>query len=368
MKSLKITITKVALLAILGLLLGLNACKDKTEDVIDEVEYDDTPYVLDIGDFPTPPIASDNPLTMQGVKLGRMLFYEPMLSKDGSQSCASCHRQEHAFTDTAKFSIGVRGLEGKRQAMSVFNMAWNTNEFFWDGRAHLLRDQSLMPIQDELEMDETLENVIAKLKSSQMYKDQFKRAFGTEDITAERMSLAMEQFMNSIVSNKSKWDRFQAGTDSLTPSEKRGRDLFFLEYNQFFPDESGADCAHCHSNFNFSNNLYMNNGLDGNSPADMGRENVTERIQDRARFKVTSLRNIELTAPYMHDGRFATLEEVIDHYDHGIQESNNLDPAIRQTTATGLRLTEQDKQDLIAFLKTLTDEELITNPEYSDPF
>src|SRR6056300_1214419 len=128
------------------------------------------------GSFPAPNIATDNQLTNQGVKLGRMLFYEKMLSKDGSQACASCHLQEFAFTDTARLSIGVRGLEGKRQAMSVFNTAWHTNEFFWDGRAHLLRDQALLPIQDELEMDESLENAVAKLKGSRMYLDQFIRA------------------------------------------------------------------------------------------------------------------------------------------------------------------------------------------------
>lgn len=358
----------IAIVGMVFLLLGMNACKEKPVDGIDEVTYDDTPYMIDRGSFPPPPISSDNPLTIQGVKLGRMLFYEPMLSRDGSQSCASCHRQEHAFTDTAQFSIGVNGLEGKRQAMSVFNMAWNNNEFFWDGRAHLLRDQSLMPIQDELEMDETLENVVAKLKSSQMYKDQFIRAFGSDEITSEKISLAMEQFMNSIVSNKSKWDRFVAKQDTLTASEVRGRILFFTEYNEFLPEESGADCAHCHATFNFSNNRYMNNGLDGDNPADNGREKVTGRAQDIGKFKVTSLRNIELTAPYMHDGRFATLEEVIDHYDHGVVESATLDPTIRPTMATGLRLTEQDKQDLIAFLKTLTDYELINNEEYSNPF
>ena len=129
-----------------------------------------------------------------------MLFYENMLSRDGSQNCASCHRQEHAFSDTTRFSLGVEMLQGKRQAMSVFNMAWNSNKFFWDGRAHLIRDQAILPIQDELEMDETLENVLSKLSASQMYKDQFTRVYGDDDITVDKMALAMEQFMLSIVS------------------------------------------------------------------------------------------------------------------------------------------------------------------------
>ncbi|MBR9861613.1 c-type cytochrome [bacterium] len=341
-------------------------CKDQESPV--EVVYDDTPYSLNIGVFPTPDIAEDNPLTVQGVKLGKMLFYETKLSSDNSMSCASCHRQEHAFTDTAKFSIGVRGLEGKRQAMSVFNMAWNSNEFFWDGRAHLLRDQSLMPIQDELEMDETLESVIAKLSDDQSYRDQFIRAFGTDEITTERISKAMEQFMNSIVSHGSKYDRYLAGTDTLTESEERGRQLFFQEYNPFFPDESGADCAHCHSGDNFSNNEYMNNGLDGNVVADKGRENVTQDAKDRAKFKVTSLRNIEVTPPYMHDGRFQTLEEVIQHYNDGLVDSETLDPALAMTMDTGLMLDDDDIKDIVAFLKTLTDDELLSNPEYASPF
>ena len=298
-----------------------------------------------------------------------MLFYEPLLSKDGTQSCASCHRQEDAFSDTLRLSIGVEGLPGKRQAMAVFNMAWNTNEFFWDGRAHLLRDQALLPIQDPLEMNETLENVISKLSADKTYTDQFIRAFGSNEITAEKMALAMEQFMLSIVSFESKYDRYLAGEVELTASEQRGLDLYFTEYNPFFPEDSGADCAHCHGGINFENDLYMNNGLDVDADfVDIGREAVTERPQDRARFKVPSLRNIALTPPYMHDGRFQTLEEVIEHYDNGIQESSTIDPALLATKMTGLMLTAQDKIDLVNFLKTLTDEKFLNNPAYQSPF
>lgn len=343
-------------------------CKDE-EPQVDEIKWDKTAYTLEYGSFPAPDIATDNPLTVQGVKLGKMLFYEKMLSKDGSQACASCHLQEFAFSDTARLSIGVRGLEGKRQAMAVFNMAWNTNEFFWDGRAHLLRHQSLKPIQDELEMDETLENVISKLSASEMYRNQFIRAFGTSEITEERISLAMEQFMNSIVSNNSKYDQFLSDTTVFTESEKRGLKLFNQEYNQFIPEESGADCAHCHGGFNFENDRYMNNGLDAEGNAkDEGRFAVTKNNRDMASFKVPSLRNIALTSPYMHDGRFKTLEEVVDHYNDGLEASSNLDQALEQTRGTGLRLTDQDKKDLVNFLKTLTDEELISNKEYASPF
>lgn len=352
-------------------LLMLSYCKkdDSNNNTTDTPQYDATPYTLAIGSFPAPTSFNGNELTVQGVKLGRMLFYEKMLSKDGSQACASCHIQALGFSDSAQFSIGVEGKQGKRQAMGVFNMAWHKNEFFWDGRAHLLRDQSLMPIQDPLEMNETLENVVSKLSASQMYRNQFIRAFGTDEITTERISLAMEQFMNTIVSNQSKYDKFLAGEATLNPSEERGRRLFFLEYNEFFPAQSGADCAHCHSGFNFTNDKYMNNGLDvDGQQADDGRQKATNNAADKAKFKVPSLRNVALTAPYMHDGRFKTLEEVIDHYNNGVQNSTTLDPAINASRGTGLRLTAQDKADLVAFLNTLTDNTITTDSRYSSPF
>ncbi len=333
------------------------------------IEKDSTPYVLNIGDLPPPNIASDNPLTQQGVKLGRMLFYETLLSADGSMSCASCHRQEHAFSDTSQFSIGVEGLPGGRQAMAVFNMAWNENEFFWDGRAHLLRDQSLMPIQDPLEMNESLENVVVKLSNEQKYRDQFIRAFGSDEITAEKMSLAMEQFMNSLVSSESKYDKYLRGDATLTANEEHGRYLFFQEFNPFFPDSSGADCAHCHGGANFENDQYMNNGLDTDGDqSDNGRENTTMNTSDKAKFKVTSLRNIGVTAPYMHDGRFNDLFEVVEHYNSGLKHSATLDPALDQVISNnGLGLSEQDKADLVAFLLTLTDKDFLTDTRYSDP-
>ncbi len=359
----------MSIIALGGMLL-LTYCKKDPEPVQakEEVVYDQSLYDFQPGRFPMPDF-KDNLPTNEGVKLGRMLFYEKALSNDGTQSCASCHLQSHGFTDTARFSIGVEGQQGKRQAMSVFNTAWHRNEFFWDGRAHLLRDQSLMPIQDPLEMNETLENVVAKLSAKEMYKDQFYRAFGSEEVTAEKISLAMEQFMNTIVSNQSKYDKYLAGEVTLNPSEERGRKLFFLEYNEFLPTESGADCAHCHSGFNFTNDRYMNNGLDAEGNAkDVGREEASSNAADRAKFKVPSLRNIALTAPYMHDGRFNTLEEVLEHYNNGIKTSASLDPALVATQNTGLRLTAENKADLIAFLKTLTDETLATDERFSDPF
>jgi len=365
-----ITMSKIKYIAIFfASLLFVLACNKDDEQPKEPVLHDETPFTLEYGALPAPDLPADNALTEQGVQLGRMLFYETMLSKDGTQSCASCHRQPDGFSDTLQFSVGVEMLEGKRQAMPVFNMAWHSNEFFWDGRAHLLRDQSLLPIQDPLEMNETLENVIAKLSDTEMYQDQFMRAFGSEEITSEKMSLAMEQFMLSIVSYDSKYDKYLAGDVQLTESEERGRILFETEYNPFFPDQSGADCAHCHGGANFENDQYMNNGLDSDANiTDIGREEVTNDPNDKGKFKVPTLRNVALTAPYMHDGRFQTLEEVIDHYNEGIQESATTDITVLNTMDTGLFLDEQGKQDLINFLKTLTDDTFVNEPSYKTPF
>ncbi len=302
------------------------------------------------------------------MKLGRVLFYERLLSSNNKISCASCHIQKYAFSDTASFSLGVDGLKGKRNAMSVFNMAWNTNHFFWDGRANLLRHQSIMPIEDPLEMKETFENVVAKLQSSIFYKAQFKRVFGTEAINETMISLALEQFMNSIVSANSKYDDFLIGNATFSAIEERGRFLFFTEYNPSFPANSGADCQHCHGGNNFENDKYMNNGIDNDMGiTDLGRQLVTNTAADKGKFKVPSLRNIALTAPYMHDGRFKTLEEVVDHYNL-VKSSTTLDPSFEQQLPGGLQLSASDKQALVAFLKTLTDPVLISNAEYSDPF
>ncbi|MDG1330914.1 MAG: cytochrome c peroxidase [Crocinitomicaceae bacterium] len=335
------------------------------------VQYNPAPYDLQFvnNTLPTPNLPVDNPLTIEKVKLGRMLFYNKDLSSNGSVSCASCHNQQNAFSDVNKFSVGVNGATGDRQAMAIFNMAWHDNEFFWDGRAHLLRDQSLGPIENPLEMNESLENVILKLSNDPVMRNQFIRAFGSTEITSGKMSLAMENFMMSIISDDSKYDRYLAGLTQLSASEERGRVLFFGEYNEFFPEISGADCAHCHAGNNFENDLYMNNGLDIDAQfIDFGRELVTDLASDRAKFKVTTLRNIAVTPPYMHDGRFQTLEEVVDHYNEGVKNSSTVDPALLGTTSTCLMLDEQEKKDLINFLKTLTDYTMLNNPAYADPF
>ncbi len=345
----------------------LIACGPK-EIVEMPATYDSTPYDLKIGDFPTPDLPADNKLTVAGVQLGRMLFYEKLLSKDASQACADCHMQQDAFSDIRRFSIGVEKLPGDRQAMAVMNLAWHQNGLFWDGRAAHVRDQALGPIQNPLEMNETLPNVVAKLSAEKKYTDQFIRAFGDNVVTSERVSLALEQFMLSVVSNNSKYDQYLRGSAALTEAEERGRVLFFTEYDPF-GNADGMECFHCHAGHNFTNDEFMNNGLDTDaSMTDEGRKKVTNDPADRGKFKVPSLRNISFNPPYMHDGRFATLEEVIDHYDHGVKNSSTIEFILQYNLQPGgLQMTAQNKADLVAFLKTLSDPDFVTNEAYAKP-
>ncbi len=241
--------------------------------------------------------------------------------------------------------------------------------FFWDGRAHTLRDQVLMPIQDPLEMDEALESVINKLQSKTDYVTHFEEVFGTSGINSLNISLALEQFVHSIVSNKSKYDKFLKNEATLTPSEERGRLLFFKRYDPSAPNAAFANCVQCHGGPNFENDDYMNNGLDLEVDIDdIGRAIVTNSSNDIGEFKVPSLRNVELTPPYMHDGRFETLEEVVNHYSEGIKYSPTVNPTLLSISNLGPLLNEQQKADVVSFLKTLTDYELISNSKYSDPF
>jgi len=314
-----------------------------------------TPYRFTMSSyFPIPPLPRDNPLIEERIALGQKLFHDTALSRDGTLSCASCHLNENAFTDPRRFSIGVEGRTGTRNGMPLFNLAWKTS-FFWDGRASSLREQALKPIQDHLEMDETLENVVAKLEKTA--KADFARAFDSNAITPERIGLALECFLLTLTSFDSKFDRSMQGKAQLTDEEKRGFELFMTEYEPRM-GQKGADCFHCHGGPLFSDHQFHNNGL---SPieTDTGRERVTQDERDLYKFSTPSLRNIALTAPYMHDGRFETLEEVIEHYDHNLRRGPTLDPNLAKHPSTGIRLSSEDKKALIAFLKTLTDEKYL---------
>jgi cytochrome c peroxidase len=242
--------------------------------------------------------------------------------------------------------------------MPLVNLAW-AREFFWDGRAKSLREQALMPIQDAHEMNETLDEAIAKLEGDREYPAQFKAAFGTTGITSDRIALALEQFLLTLVSQESKFDRAARKLAQLTPQEQRGLQLFITEHD---PARGlrGADCFHCHGGNLFSNQQFMNNGLEERA-GDLGRMEVTGLETDRGKFKVPTLRNVALTAPYMHDGRFATLEEVIEHYDGKLHRSRTLDPNLAKHPESGLGLSSDDKAALVAFLKTLTDDSFGTS-------
>ena len=334
--------------------------------------------------FPIPDLPRDNPLIEERVALGEKLFHEPLLSRDGSLACASCHEVSAAFSDPRRYSVGVSNRLGTRQAMPLFNLAWKSS-FFWDGRAPSLRAQALMPIQDHTEMDESLTNVVAKLSrisrceealtertpiaNRQPPKDQslltsaatnvdyaalFTRAFGTPEITPEKIGLALESFVLTLTSFDSKFDRAFRGEAQLSDAEKRGFELFMTEYDPR-REQFGADCFHCHGGALFQSQTFANNGLDAKF-TDLGRAKITGKDSDQGKFSTPSLRNIALTAPYMHDGRFATLEEVVEHYSTGVKRSATLDPNIAKHPDGGLHLQAEDKRALVAFLKTLTDE------------
>jgi cytochrome c peroxidase len=306
--------------------------------------------------FPRPDLPRDNPLTQEGVELGRRLFFEKKLSINDSQSCASCHHPAEAFSDAGKrFSAGAEGAPGTRNAMSLFNLAWKRS-FFWDGRASSIRQQVLMPIQNTVEMHQSLDKVIAKLSATPEYPALFARAFGSPVITTNRLALALEQFVLTRISCDSKLDRALQGAEQLTDQEKRGFELFMTEYD---PRRGmhGADCFHCHGGPLFQSQGFANNGLDAVF-SDVGRAAVTGREWDTGRFAVPSLRNVELTGPYMHDGRFKTLEEVVAHYCTGVKRSATLDPNLAKHPDGGVPLSKADQNALVAFLKTLTEESL----------
>lgn len=306
--------------------------------------------------FPQVRLPADNPLTQEGVALGRRLFHETRLSINGTQSCASCHDQAHAFADPRQFSIGAEGGVGRRNAMPLFNLAWHP-AFFWDGRAPTLRQQVLMPIQDAHEMNEKPERVCEKLRADADYAQSFARAFGSPGVTPERLALALEQFLLTLISQNSRYDRAARKMAELTESEKRGLQLFVTEFD---PKRGlrGADCFHCHGGTLFASQAFGNNGL-AMMNDDVGQMAVTQNAADRGKFKVPSLRNIALTAPYMHDGRFTTLEQVVEHYSTGVRRSPALDPNLAKHPEGGLQLSAQEKADLVAFLKTLTDEAFV---------
>ncbi len=312
-----------------------------------------TPRAFDIpAGWPQPALPPDNPLTVEGVALGKKLFDDRRLSGNGTQSCASCHAAERAFSDRVAFSQGADGTPGVRNAMPIFNLAW-APAYAWDGGRARVRDQVLAAMQNPIEMHGDAAQVAAVLGRDAEMQRAFAAAFGEVRVTPQRIGLALEQYLLTIVSADSKFDRAIRGTDALTEEEKEGFALFVTEYDPA-RGRRGADCFHCHGGALFSDFAFKNNGLDRVS-RDAGRATVSGREVDRGKFKTPSLRNVGVTGPYMHDGRFATLEDVVAHYDHGVQRAPALDPNLAKHPDAGLQLTPADQKALVAFLKTLTD-------------
>ena len=318
--------------------------------------------------------SSTNPTTDMGATLGRVLFYDKNLSANRSISCASCHQQENGFSDNKVLSIGFEDGTTRRHSMSLINARWYARgRFFWDERAVSLEEQVLQPFQDSVEMGMTLDEVVSAVENQNFYPQLFENAFGSAEINADRISKAIAQFIRSIVSVNSKYDIGRATVDrpttnfsNFTDSENNGKRLFFLPKSQ-----GGLSCVGCHSTEAFINPDVgtTNNGLDISSTDDLG---VFEAIPNNAflgTFKVPSLKSIALTAPYMHDGRFATLEDVIEHYNSGVKAHPNLNNALKDgDDPQQLNLSDQDKIDVVNFLKTLTDSVLISDVRFSDPF
>ncbi len=307
-----------------------------------------------------PVIPINNPQTIEGIALGKKLFFDPILSANNMQSCADCHMPQLAFTDNTQFSDGIDGHFGDRNSMPLFNLAWHYDEkFFWDGNAFSLEHQAFSPVTNPLEMKNTWPNVEAKLKKHLDYPDLFTKAFGTKNIDSTLVTKAIAQFERTLISSNSKFDKFLLGETELTPQELNGFNVFM--------DEARGDCFHCHGsdkNPLWTDNSFHNNGLD-ETFSDLGLGTVTGDPSDNGKFRTPSLRNLAFTAPYMHDGRFSTLDEVINHYSEGLKNSETIDPLMKKVAQGGVGLSSQDKIDLKAFLLTLTDKAFIKNPNFN---
>jgi len=293
----------------------------------------------------------DNPYTPEKAELGRLLYFDPRLSADGTVSCATCHNPQYAFTDGAAVSTGIRGQKGNRSAPTVINRAYSLAQF-WDGRAATLEAQAKGPMANPIEMGSTHESIVDRLKQIKGYRALFAKAFGAEDFTIDHAAKAITTFERTIMSGNAPYDRYKAGQkNAMTAAQLRGMNVFLDK----------AKCDACHEGINFTSNMYANLGVGTDKPEpDVGRYSVTQDPKDWGAFKTPTLREIAHTGPYMHDGSLKTLDEVVDFYDKGGLPNKNLDQKIKK-----LNLTDQDKKDLVAFLNALSGEgwQTIKTPE-----
>ncbi len=357
-------------------ILGLLSCR---KDPVRPTEGPEAYTIVVPQGFPAVESPANNQPTVEGIELGRHLFYEEMLSGDNTMACASCHFQSKAFSDTVAFSIGIDGDSGLRNAMPVFNLAWSPT-LFWDGRAESLERQALFPVQDHLEMNETWDNVVAKLQGTTKYPTMFEAAFGSPGIDSVRASMALAQFMRTLISGNSPFDQYlNAGAfdrSYLHPNPTIADYIYegWLIFNRDYGINAGS-CFHCHIDpaaTRLTTDFKLkNNGLDDYS-ADPGLAGVVgaDPVQDHGKFKTPSVRNLAYTAPYMHDGRFATIDEVIDFYADSVKAPTNLDQDLFHGSITGKRgafLTPIGRYKLKLFLESLNDPSFINNPDFSDP-
>jgi len=312
---------------------------------------------------------SDNPITNAGASLGRVLFYDKNLSANGTIACASCHKSEFGFADDRTLSLGFEGGETGRHSMALTNARfYEPGMFFWDQRAETLEDQVLMPFQDEVEMGMTLESLIETVASQDFYPALFDSAFGDGEVTSDRISKALAQFVRSLVSYRSPYDEGRAAVSSantdfptFNDEENLGKEIFMGTPM----DPNGGGCAVCHQGETMAAAEANNNGLDVDSVDDTGYGEVTGSTGDMGTFKVPSLRNIAVRGGFMHDGRFSTLREVIDHYGDTVEAHPNLGMPLNMHI---MELSVPHREALVAFLETLTDEEMLNDPKFSNPF
>jgi len=297
-----------------------------------------------------------NNISQEKVALGRALFYETLLSRDNTISCGSCHVQSSAFTQHGHdISHGIDDRLGNRNSPPIMNLAWNRT-FFWDGGVFDLDLQALSPITNPVEMDEKMENIIDKLSASHKYSEGFQLAFGSREITGVKVLKALSAFMLTCVSSDAKYDSVMRYQSKFTKMEKSGFRIFRQK------------CAACHAEPLFTDGSFRNNGLSNKFNPDSGRVAITLDPKDRYKFRVPSLRNLSFTLPFMHDGRFKNIDQVLEHYSHGISDSPTLDPLLRRAEFMGIPLTSKEKHELKSFLKTLDDRYFITRKDLSENF
>lgn len=337
-----------------------------------DITYDPQSYVLELpSHFPSMFIPQDNPLTQEGILLGRHLFYDPILSVDSTISCSSCHLPELGFTDGKPVAVGVDGRLGRRSSMNLINVGFVQSGLFWDGRSPSLEEQALHPIEDPLEMANTWPAALESLRNHPDYPAMFRKAFGiknTQEITKELVARSLAQFQRTLVSKDSKYDRVEQGLDFYTDLELMGFGIFFDDD----PDLPDAECGHCHNVPITSSDDFFNNGIQA-SPgditgfSDLGLGAVTGSIADNGKFRAPHLRNLKYRAPFMHNGQFQTMDEVIQHYISGGQDSPNKDPLLNDLQKAR-PLEPIHVQALKAFIETFTDTVFHHNPAFKSPF